>query len=338
MQRVVTSIMAVMVVLFWLSTPVNAQIALHGYFIARAECPAFQSFRRQTNPGNVTTEKSRAYTLIGKNNQSASHYLIEIDVAPSRRWVAVSCGEHVVPVDEMVTPTANPEPGGPGVSVSVNPTQRYVLAVSWQPAFCETKPSKPECASQTAERFDASHFALHGLWPQPRNNSYCNVAPALVAMDKNNRWEELPPLVLETQTRAELSRVMPGTESFLQRHEWIKHGTCYNGETAEKYFVDAILLVDRLNESAVRKLFSDHIGQEISTATIRDVFDQAFGAGAGARVKVSCKRDGNRNLITELVIGLAGNLDERSMAEAIFAAAQTSPGCSGGIVDPVGPQ
>jgi ribonuclease T2 len=88
----------------------------------------------------------------------------------------------------------------------------------------------------------------------------------------------------------------------------------------------------------VRTLFADHIGQEITTTAIRDAFDDAFGAGAGARVKVSCTQDNNRRLITELTIGLAGDLDERSMAEAIFAAPQTSAGCPGGIVDPVGLQ
>ena len=338
MQRISTSIIAVTFVFSLLSIPARAQIELHGYFIARAVCPAFQSFRRQTNPGNVTTETNRAYTLIGKNNHAASHYLIEMDVEPSRRWVAVSCGEHVVPVDKIVMPIPDPEPGDPGVPSPVNPAQRYVLAVSWQPAFCETKPSKPECVSQTADRFDASHFALHGLWPQPQNNIYCNVAPDIVATDKNSRWEDLPPLVLETQTRDKLNRIMPGTQSFLQRHEWIKHGTCYNGEPAEKYYVDSILLMDQLNATAIRNLLLDNIGQEITTTAIRDAFDDTFGAGAGARVKVSCKRDGSRNLITELTIGLAGNLDEVSMAEAIFAAPQTSPGCPGGIVDPVGLQ
>ena len=41
----------------------------------------------------------------------------------------------------------------------------YVLAASWQPSFCETKPDKDECESQTGDRFDATHFAIHGLWP-----------------------------------------------------------------------------------------------------------------------------------------------------------------------------
>jgi ribonuclease T2 len=335
MKHVSTRIIAATLIFFPLSMPATAQIALSGYFIARAECPAFQSFRKQTNPGNVVTEKDHAYALIGKNNHVASHYLIEINAEPDRRWVAVSCGEHVVPVDEIVTPVP-PGGGSGGTTPPAEPAERYVLAVSWQPGFCETKPTKPECVSQTAERFDATHFALHGLWPQPRSNIYCNVAANLVATDKNSRWQDLPELVLETQTRDELNRVMPGTQSFLQRHEWIKHGTCYNGEPTQKYFADTIALLDQLNATVVRDLFAGHIGQEITTSEIRDAFDDAFGAGAGARVKVSCQNDGNRRLITELTIGLAGDLDERSMADAIFAAPQTEAGCPRGIVDPAG--
>jgi ribonuclease T2 len=336
MNGIATGILALSLLVSILPAPAAAQIPLRGYFIARAECPAFQSFRRQTNPGNVETEKDHAYTLIGKNSQAASHYLIEIGVEPSRRWVAVSCGEHVVPVDEPTAPGPLPEPGEPVPPPPGPATSRYVLAVSWQPAFCETKPTKPECVSQTPDRFDASHFALHGLWPQPQSNIYCHVADEVAARDKDRRWAELPAVALEEETRATLDRVMPGTQSFLERHEWIKHGTCYNGESAEKYFVDALSLMDQLNGSAVRTLFADHRGLELTAVAIREAFDDAFGAGAGDRVKVSCQRDGDRTLIVELTIGVAGSLDERSMAEAMFAAPSTPAGCPRGIVDSAG--
>src|SRR5258706_166452 len=51
-----------------------------------------------------------------------------------------------------------------------------VFAVSWQPAFCETKPNKPECLSMTSDRFDATHLTLHGLWPQGAD--YCGISAA----------------------------------------------------------------------------------------------------------------------------------------------------------------
>src|SRR3546814_10932851 len=66
----------------------------------------------------------------------------------------------------------------------------FVLAVSWQPAFCETRPAKPECVTQDEDRFDASHFALHGLWPQPRGNVYCGVEPGLRASASSDERPE----------------------------------------------------------------------------------------------------------------------------------------------------
>ena len=69
---------------------------------------------------------------------------------------------------------------------------QFVLAISWQPAFCETRPEKPECDSQTPDRFDAANFALHGLWPQPRSRDYCGVDEATVRTDEDGDWHELP--------------------------------------------------------------------------------------------------------------------------------------------------
>lgn len=309
-----------------------AQIPLSGYFIARAECPAYQSFRRETNPGNISTEIDRAYDLIGKNKEEASHYLIKMKAAPQRRWVAIDCGEHVVPVATGQPPSPEPTPSRP------TGEENYVLAASWQAGFCETKPHKKECSSQHEDRFDATHFSLHGLWPQPRGNVYCNVAPALVAKDKNSQWEDLPVTELTAATRERLERVMPGSQSFLQRHEWTKHGTCY-GEPADEYFQDSIRLMDELNASSVRQLFADNIGREISAAQIRTAFDHSFGNGAGDRINISCKKDGNRELITEISINLKGTPDDLKLSDAIVKAPRESNiGCGKGIVDQVGLQ
>jgi len=326
-------------VLYLLTTGiVSAQVKLSGYFIARSECPAFQSIRKQTNPGDITTTVDQAYDLYGKNKASASHYQIQMQADPPRRWVAVGCGEHVVPVDVVTTtpPTQPPTPPSPPSGDA-----RYVLAVSWQPAFCETRPTKPECQSQNEDRFDASHFTLHGLWPQPRSNIFCNVTPQEVADDKNHRWASLPELSLADATRQKLNTVMPGTQSFLQRHEWTKHGTCYHGESPDKYFQDALAYMRDLNaaDSEIRQLFADHVGRKITAAQVREAFEDRFGDGSSDKIKIACKRDGNRLLITELTIGLQGELDEIPMSEALFAAPRANNiGCSGGIVDPVGLQ
>ena len=313
---------------------------LDGYFIARSACPAFQSMRRGTNPGNVMTEVDRAYDLLSQNNTPPSHYRVIIKSAqPKERWVAVSCGERVMPVAGPMPPGGGPRPLGGGQPPRPGQAE-FVLAASWQPGFCETRPSKPECVSQNGDRFDADHFALHGLWPQPRSNVYCNVSAELRRKDKDRRWAELPALQLSAETRETLDKVMPGSQSFLHRHEWIKHGTCYQGAPAEEYFADSLLLMADLNASAVRTLFAQNIGSEVTNAQIRAAFDTAFGAGAGDRIRVACKRDGARQIITEITIGLSGEIAPgASFADLIRAApASGNTGCPRGIVDPVGLQ
>ena len=214
----------------------------------------------------------------------------------------------------------------------------HVLAFSWQPAFCETSPRKPECRTQNANRFDAVHFSLHGLWPQPRSRAYCGVVEDEIKRDKQGRWEELQALQLTAETRSELERVMPGTQSFLHRHEWVKHGTCHDGGPQE-YFEQSLALMRQLNRSNLRALFAENLGRELSGEQIRAVFERDFGSDAGKRLRISCKQDGDRRIIVEITLGLTGEIkDDPDMQRLIAAAKPTDPGCPGGIVDPVGLQ
>ncbi len=209
-----------------------------------------------------------------------------------------------------------------------------LLAVSWQPAFCEGQADKPECRSQSEDRFDARRFSLHGLWPMGDN--YCAVDKRLRDMDAAGDWLDLPALDLETGTRAALETVMPGTQSGLQRHEWIKHGTC-SGMTAEAYYARSLALMEDLNASAVADLFAENLGTYLPADAITAAFDNAFGSDAARRVKMKCRKDGDRTLITELTIGLgAGYGQDKSLADLIQSAGGTSFGCAGGIVDPAG--
>lgn len=212
--------------------------------------------------------------------------------------------------------------------------ERYVLAASWQPGFCETQPDKPECRSQGHRTFDASNFTLHGLWPQ--RAEFCGVSGADIEADKSGRWSSLPPVDLSPALRRKLDEAMPGTRSSLDRHEWTKHGTC-SGQDQETYYTNALRALDAVNQSAVGKLFADNVGRRLSQEEVRAAFDQAFGPGAGERVRLSCKRDGNRRLITEITIGLSGAVTaDADIARLIAASPPTDGGCDGGIVDPIG--
>ncbi|TIV54020.1 MAG: ribonuclease, partial [Mesorhizobium sp.] len=265
----------------------RADVKMSGTFVADSACPATQAIKSGKNPGNVSTEAGQSYQLLAGNKDEPTHYLIQVPGAdPERRWVKISCG-HITGGSAATAPA----PAGqtkPSQPASGKP--EYVFALSWQPAFCETKGSKPECKAQNPSEFDASHFTLHGLWPQPNGNFYCQVPAGDKANDNPAHWADLPPVDLDANTRAELDQVMPGTASKLERHEWIKHGTCY-GKSQQEYFADALNLMRAVNASPVRDLFNKNIGKQLTSDQIRGAFNQAFGAGAGDRVRVSCLVD-----------------------------------------------
>jgi ribonuclease T2 len=323
MTRIIATLFLVL-----LALPVRAEVPLGGTFTATMACPAYQSISRKTNPGAVMTEPGKAYELIAGNKAAPSHFWIAIPGAePERRWVAVACGTSD---DAAETPLAASAP-----SPAYRGTQ-YILAVNWQPAFCETSPYKPECRTQLADSFEATHFTLHGLWPQPRGNEYCNVSPRDRQASTLGDWRDLPALDLSPGLRRDLDEAMPGTQSRLERHEWTRHGTCY-GTTAEEYYSDALDLLLALNTSAVAELFAGNIGRKITLAQIRQAFDAAFGPGAGARVHMDCEPDGNRTIITELTISLTGEITGPDDFAALIAAADPADdGCRSGMVDPVG--
>lgn len=88
---------------------------------------------------------------------------------PASRWVDVNCGQlHYKGQKKKPCDTS------PGLADS------HVLALSWQPAFCETygyQNGKPECLTLPADSYQAQHMVLHGLWPNQRscgiNYGYC---------------------------------------------------------------------------------------------------------------------------------------------------------------------
>jgi ribonuclease T2 len=100
---------------------------------------------------------------------------------------------------------------------------------------------------------------------------------------------------------------MPGSMSQLEFHEWFKHGTCY-GKGEDPYFDDALLLMQKLNDSSLDEFFVAHIGKSVSNADVRAAVDAAFGAGTGDHVGIGCteERDGERVILTELRIQMKG--------------------------------
>lgn len=216
---------------------------------------------------------------------------------------------------------------------------RFILAASWEPAFCATNQKKAECRNQSSNNHDATNFSLHGLWPM--RQEYCDVSDDLKQADRSSDWKDLPAVQLSQDVKAKLDKVMPGTQSGLERHEWIKHGTCTK-LSADQFFSIAAGLIAELNASAVRDLFAENIGKELDAETIKAAFDQSFGEGANARIKMSCRRVGNTRMISELTIGLSEDaIDPQQggdprLGKLIQGAGSTSFGCDRGVVDAAG--
>jgi ribonuclease T2 len=315
-------------------SPALAQTKLSGNFIAAQACPALQSIKKATNPGNVALTAGTSYTLLGGNKSPATYYWIIVPGAtPDYRWVPVDCGK----LDAAAT-AAVASATATAATASTQSGADYVLALSWEPAFCEGLPDKAECKAETAQSYDATHLSLHGLWPQPRSKSYCGVASAVVASDKAHDWSALPEVTLSPSTKSDLAQAMPGTKSLLERHEWVVHGTC-SGAGQDAYFHRATLFAGTIDNTAVNALLAGRVGQHVDSAEIRAAFDTAFGKGAGDRVRVSCARDGDRSLISEITVGMKGDvMGTGGIGELILAASPTDPGCPGGIVDATGAQ
>ena len=326
-----------------LATNALSQVKMDGQFVASKACPAVVSIKKGTNPDNTSIEAGKSYALLGKNKDQATHYWLNVPGAnPAQRWVAIDCGS----ADGAQGASAPTAGGGAAVNTpmgTVKPKKKpkgskdgipfYVLALSWEPAFCEVMKGKTECKNETSTSYEATHFSLHGLWPQPRANVFCGVDLATAALDDQHQWEQLPEPQLTLATKAALDEVMPGTQSVLQRHEYTKHGTCYPAGNAEQYFKDAVRLAGEVNASAAQKFIAANVGKTIQMADLRAKFDEAFGVGAGDRVRVSCDKAGR---FAELTIGLKGDIPSgKSLAELIAASDRTDPGCESGLVDAV---
>lgn len=212
----------------------------------------------------------------------------------------------------------------------------FTLAVSWHPAFCETARRKPECRDEDPNGFAADHFVLHGLWPDGADAFYCNVPTEIANQDRNGQWRQLPGVELSDRLWNELQKKMPGTQSQLHRHEWIKHGTC-SGGSAEEYYDASLALLDVLNASDIQQLFANNVGGRLSTNEIRDAFNAAFGGGAGKRVTVECAREDGRTMIDELRIAISGEITQpANLGQLILSGNTRQRGCPSGEIDRAG--
>lgn len=127
----------------------------------------------------------------------------------------------------------------PACSVAEGKSLIYRLDLTVPATFCSGggaahDPSCDEFPKQAA-------IQLHGLWPNYQGGGYpagsCDAAECQLQPPLNGKYCAYPepPSLYTSPWWKGLAGYMAGVEKCLERHEWIKHGTC-SGMSAPDYF------------------------------------------------------------------------------------------------------
>lgn len=317
------------------------------YEVAQQPCELYNDLKHKKNSFKKHLKVGTSYRVM--REQSDHYYIYAPNITIPNRWVEKDCFQNQNSSDlkenniRVVTPkmksdkeitiaTRKQDNIKKSQNDKYNKMQKpkaLLFALSWQNAFCQTHRSKKECHRSLGNYKNDNKFVLHGLWPQPRNNTYCGVKPQEKNYDKNHQWRRIEKLDLSAKTHKALKQVMPGVASNLHRHEWLKHGTCY-ATSAEEYFQDSIVLVNQVNRSKLANFFAANQGRLVTLQQVRFKVDESFGKGSGKQVEMKCRN----GLITELWfhIGYGGN----DLTKLLKSGKRVSSHCGRGKIDRAG--
>lgn len=304
---------------FGFNTITFANVPATGDFTATKECQAYQSMRKKTNPNGIRLEIGRSYSIIELNVPAGTTwYRLRIDEAePQERWTYFECG-----TANVTSQGQSPQGGAHGGNTQCNTAGQedsFVFAVSWQPAFCEGHPDKPECKVDDPEVYQARNFTLHGLWP---NKQSCGTRYGFCGRYKKavRPFCNYDPVPMQADTLEKLGRVMPSAAhgSCLQRHEWFKHGTCQTERNADGYYERAMQLLEEFNAGGMAKFMQDNLGQTVTTQSFFDAVDTAFDSGAHQRLKILCKG----GMLVDIYINLPDELADDATLENLLEQAK----------------
>ena len=207
---------------------------------------------------------------------------------------------------------------------AVSASDSSLLVLTWGPSLCKIEPANAGCRSgHVGTRGRA--FLLHGLWPQPSTEQYCDVP---------RRDRSRIPVELPDDLAANL-RSMMSDSSVMTPHEWYAHGTC-SGVTPPEYFGIAAGLAGQAT-AVLDPLFARAPGGRVTSRSVREAFDARFGKGAGARVGLSCRDAAGLGAVAfevrlslPAVTALGGRAP--SLGDALAAGPTIPPGCGQGPV------
>ena len=265
------------------------------------------------------------YSIIETHGASPGWTRVQVPGArPPERWVQNDCGSaaggttSAAPTARPQAADAAPAMSGAGACKTPDLYDSFVLAMSWQPGFCEWtaggKRGKPECEAMERGQLKVSNLTLHGLWPnrQQCGISYGNCGNA--------------PLRLSKETIAYIGPWMPNFlyEKNFGEHEWRKHGTCQTTLDQDAYFRRAVDLVKQVNDSEVGKYIRANIGGAISKREFYDRLKTATGSDAYRdSVKLMC----SGKYLTEIQVRLPRDYQAGGSLKQLLG---DQPGGSGG--------
>ncbi|WP_457606185.1 ribonuclease T2 family protein [Nitratifractor sp.] len=293
--------------------------------VAVENCPAYNDLRHSRNEGALHLREGERYRVLQAHK---GQYLVRIpSTPPAQRWVDPRCLSRSDGPAKAKTTKKTAQKSRTSQTSGSDSSLVSLLVLSWHNAFCETHSNRKEC--RPLYRHGESRLVLHGLWPQPRSKQYCGISPDLVEKDRRKQWRALPQPPLRPELHRKLLRYMPGSLSALERHEWVKHGSCYDPDPV-RYIHDALSLTEQVDRSMVGRYLRANLGRRVTLANLRKLFERSFGRGTGTKLSMECRR----GLLTELRISLRGKGDD--LRALLPKAPPLRGGCREGIVDAPG--
>ena len=260
-------------------------------------CDAYTSKNKGRNPGPLRTNPGDTYEVVAVNKVPYDWLRIEMPGHPeSLRWVSKECGVADVKVGTGGSGGSDDDerpPDAPNGCRVADRQDSYVLAMTWQPGFCEHfhySGHKPECDALAGGSLVVTHLTLHGLWP---NRKACGT-----------RYESCggPPLDLSPETISALSPWMPNLiyETAFASYEWTKHGTCQSLPDDE-YFLTAKRLLETIHHSEIGRFITARIGSEMKVKEFFDHITRHYGREVADRVTLLCS---DKRYLLEIRINL----------------------------------
>ncbi len=270
----------------------SASESASGSFTATQSCEAYSSFAKRTNPGDVKVTAGKSYTVREINKTDYDWLRVDVPGAqPSLRWVQRACGTPALEDKQA----GRPDEGVSGAVCSApNQQDSYVLAITWQPGFCEHAKyngKKPECDAMNSGVLEAKTLSLHGLWP---NKKECGTQ---YGSCQGKQFE------LSKDTIEKIAPWMPNFfyERTFGAYEWNKHGKCQS-LPPDEYFIKAVSAVRVVNDSEVGKLVLGNTGKSFKVTDFFDRVKARYGAQVADTITLVCVQ---RKYLQEIRVSLA---------------------------------